>query len=358
MERTQESPGDGWGFWEKESCQPKPISSFFFSCWLEKKAQLTAGPHHTNLNRRSGRRRRAIFFFVLFSLKDPFCSFALVFPLSFVFVFLFQSKRWDEGVVVGKVMMEGPSQDEKNFVTLKQAPEQVKASEKARMKAVCCCLSDAPLKTPIVVCDLGKLYNKEAIIEFILERRSNPENEISEEFQHLKSLKDVHAVIFEPNPNYDELDQGKAIPFLCPITKETFNGIHPFVVLKPCSHALSNKILKETKEKRCAVCEAPFEEDDVIPLNADEETMEKLKDRLGGEEGKSREPKKGRRGKEPRKTRPRRRRKHRRTEKRGGVGVPEIVLSTNLFSCQKIKTTPLPGQHSHRRTKRERLVFE
>eukprot|EP00009_Paramoeba_aestuarina_P008036 CAMPEP_0201520786 /NCGR_PEP_ID=MMETSP0161_2-20130828/12554_1 /ASSEMBLY_ACC=CAM_ASM_000251 /TAXON_ID=180227 /ORGANISM="Neoparamoeba aestuarina, Strain SoJaBio B1-5/56/2" /LENGTH=262 /DNA_ID=CAMNT_0047919271 /DNA_START=149 /DNA_END=937 /DNA_ORIENTATION=- len=174
------------------------------------------------------------------------------------------------------------------LVTLKQAPGQIKASEKARLHAVCCSLSDRPLKAPVVVCDLGKLYNKEAIIEFILERKSNPDNEINEEFQHLTSLKDVTPVTLEPNPNFDELDQGKSYPFLCPITKETFNGIHPFVFLKSCSHAVSEKILKETSDKRCPVCEALFEDDDVVPLNPDEETMEKLKDRLEAKEAQKR----------------------------------------------------------------------
>ena len=118
------------------------------------------------------------------------------------------------------------------LVTLKQAPEQVSASEKNRLKAVCCSLSDIPLKAPVVVCELGKLYNKEAVIEYLLERKMNPEGEVNEEFRHLKSLKDVKVVIFEPNPDFDELEQGRQYPFLCPITREMFNGIHGFVVLR------------------------------------------------------------------------------------------------------------------------------
>ena len=123
-----------------------------------------------------------------------------------------------------------PRRDE--LVTLKQAPEQVKASEKARLKAVCCSLSDLPLKDPVVVCELGKLYNKEAVIELLLERKMNGGGEGNEEVAHIKSLKDVKKVIFEPNPKFDELEQGRQYPFLCPITKEMFNGIHPFVVFR------------------------------------------------------------------------------------------------------------------------------
>jgi hypothetical protein len=44
-----------------------------------------------------------------------------------------------------------------------------------------------PLQEPIVSCDLGKLYNKDAVIEFLLDRSSFGDGE--EICRHIRSLK-------------------------------------------------------------------------------------------------------------------------------------------------------------------------
>lgn len=44
-----------------------------------------------------------------------------------------------------------------------------------------------PLQEPIVSCDLGKLYNKDAVIEFLLDRSAFGDGE--EICRHIRSLK-------------------------------------------------------------------------------------------------------------------------------------------------------------------------
>ena len=47
-----------------------------------------------------------------------------------------------------------------------------------------CSITQEPLQTPIVACGLGRLYNKDAVIETLLDRANLPETA-----QHIRSLK-------------------------------------------------------------------------------------------------------------------------------------------------------------------------
>ena len=49
------------------------------------------------------------------------------------------------------------------------------------------CAQQRPLQEPIVSCDLGKLYNKDAVIEFLLDRSAFGDGE--EICGHIRSLK-------------------------------------------------------------------------------------------------------------------------------------------------------------------------
>jgi hypothetical protein len=49
------------------------------------------------------------------------------------------------------------------------------------------CVPQRPLQEPIVSCELGKLYNKDAVIEFLLDRSAFGDGE--EICGHIRSLK-------------------------------------------------------------------------------------------------------------------------------------------------------------------------
>ena len=63
----------------------------------------------------------------------------------------------------------------------------------------------------MVACELGRLYNKEAIIEKLLNAKSEGKSE-SNTADHIKSLKDVKELQLEPNPAFkDKVTVGSRI---------------------------------------------------------------------------------------------------------------------------------------------------
>jgi len=62
-----------------------------------------------------------------------------------------------------------------------------------------CALTNQLLKEPIVACELGKLYNKDAIIEFLLDKKSSDK---PDKVSHIKGLKDIHTLKLSENPAY------------------------------------------------------------------------------------------------------------------------------------------------------------
>jgi hypothetical protein len=127
------------------------------------------------------------------------------------------------------------------LVRLKQQPEQASSSNMARIRSRCCSLSNDPLSPPIVACGLGRLYNKDVVIEALLNKQFENQSDCS----HIRSLKDVTEVKMTVNPNHTSENDPDVCPYICPITKVEFNGIHSFLLLKTCGHLLSVKSLKE-----------------------------------------------------------------------------------------------------------------
>ncbi|KAK6588198.1 hypothetical protein RS030_6828 [Cryptosporidium xiaoi] len=60
--------------------------------------------------------------------------------------------------------------------------------DKHHNKWTTCFLTNEPLNPPIVICNKGHLYNKESIINYLLEKRRN------KNLLHIKKLSDVHNV--------------------------------------------------------------------------------------------------------------------------------------------------------------------
>jgi len=61
-----------------------------------------------------------------------------------------------------------------------------------------CALSNNPLVEPIVACELGYLYNKEAVITALLDKSLSSHN--GGTFSHIRKVKDVVRLILCPNP--------------------------------------------------------------------------------------------------------------------------------------------------------------
>ncbi|GAA5860871.1 hypothetical protein JCM3774_003170 [Rhodotorula dairenensis] len=134
-----------------------------------------------------------------------------------------------------------------------------------------CALSKQPLRQPVVSCPLGRLYNKEAVIAYLLNPPTAPDSAtpFGSDGQlvagHIRSLKDVVTLRLTPNPNLvDPATQnadspsdrtpanangaGSAAPFVCPISLREMNGTVKFVYRKPCGCVVSESALREMRK--------------------------------------------------------------------------------------------------------------
>lgn len=116
-----------------------------------------------------------------------------------------------------------------------------------------CSVSQQLLRAPVVMCGLGRLYNKMSLIEGLLNRSSLPDTA-----NHIKSLKDVKDLNLTANPDFkpdDEKKEGgldeRACPYICPITGLEMSGKFRFVGLWSCGCVMSERIFKEINGQLC-----------------------------------------------------------------------------------------------------------
>ncbi|XP_006018250.1 protein RTF2 homolog [Alligator sinensis] len=149
-----------------------------------------------------------------------------------------------------------------------------------------CALSQEKLTRPIVACELGRLYNKEAVIEFLLDKSSD---KVVEAASHIRSIKNVTELNLTDNPAWngdkgntkgDKYNDIQCACFICPVVGLEMNGKHRFCVLRNCGCVFSERALKEIKADVCHKCGVPFQEDDVILLNGNKDDVENLKKRM------------------------------------------------------------------------------
>lgn len=151
-----------------------------------------------------------------------------------------------------------------------------------------CALSGIRLKKPIVACQLGKLYNKTAIIENLLEQKTSSSNPQQSIVSHIKSLKDVKELKLKEKSNYDIAHQASSgsehfqAQFVCPISGLDMNGSYKFYYILTCGCVLSERAIKQVpNESLCILCSKPYDtEMDLIVLNGSREEMTELKERL------------------------------------------------------------------------------
>lgn len=128
-----------------------------------------------------------------------------------------------------------------------------------------CPVSHKALAKPIVSDYSGDLYNKDAIIQYLLPADVSgiDKTEYDAFIQgRIKSLKDVVEVQFEVEKD----DTLKTEKLVCPITgKELGVGVKA-VYLVPCGHAFSQEAVREMGTAECSVCNEKYEERDVVPI--------------------------------------------------------------------------------------------
>ncbi|XP_064486850.1 replication termination factor 2-like [Ornithodoros turicata] len=173
-----------------------------------------------------------------------------------------------------------PRRDE--LVRTKQKPEQKDKDAEAVAKWKHCAITQEELRLPVVSCDLGRLYNKEAVIEYLLNKEAT-----SDIAKHIRSLKDLVELNLTENPTYrrkgadkgDEYVDHRASRFICPVVGLEMNGKYKFCYLRHCGCVLSERALK-VKSDVCHKCGKPFEDDDIVVLNGTEEELSVLEEKM------------------------------------------------------------------------------
>ncbi|KAJ2763211.1 Replication termination factor 2 [Coemansia sp. BCRC 34490] len=170
---------------------------------------------------------------------------------------------------------------------VREKPKDEKADRKNQLIAMYyhCALSKKPLEAPVVGDGLGRLYNREAVLEYLLGKDTFGDG--AQVCKHIKSLKDIKTLTAKDNPAYEKskkstailsFDQQPAAPFLCPVTGKEMNGNAPFEFLWSCGCVFSAQARKEISSGLCVVCSEPFKSNDVVPINSqDPEVLSLLK---------------------------------------------------------------------------------
>jgi hypothetical protein len=173
-----------------------------------------------------------------------------------------------------------PKRDD--LVRTRTKPEQVNRSAELFAKWKHCAITQQPLQPPIVACELGRLYNKEAIIEFLLDRSKL---ECAAKFSYIRGLKDVKELRLTTNPEF-KADASKAgndhpvCQYICPVSGLEFNGRYRFCYFRGCGCVFSDRALKEIKDATCINCGKPYVDDDIITINGTDEEIAELRVRM------------------------------------------------------------------------------
>lgn len=126
-------------------------------------------------------------------------------------------------------------------------------------------ISHKPLAQPVVSDSSGKLYNKDTILEFLLEG-SRKEEADSVTQGEIKSLKDIVELKFDVDAEASA--KAKREIWKCPVTGDRLGPESKAVYLVPCGHVFSGSAVKEISGEKCLTCETEYAPNDVVPILA------------------------------------------------------------------------------------------
>ena len=151
-------------------------------------------------------------------------------------------------------------------------------------KAVTCCVSSFELEEPVMCCELGYLYNKEALLRKIITK------ELPDKYSHIRSLKDVVEIKLTTkegagsiNTDSDGKVGHQGAKYICPVTMRDMNGFNKFCVLRSSKVMMSMEAIHQVAEatKTCPITGMSFDPaEDIILLYPDEEELESQRGRM------------------------------------------------------------------------------
>ncbi|CAL8114274.1 unnamed protein product [Orchesella dallaii] len=179
-----------------------------------------------------------------------------------------------------------PKRDE--LVKTKKKPEQKDKNAERAFRWKHCAITQQRLQPPVVSCELGRLYNKESVLETLLNKKE-PTPDVA---AHIRTLRDVKELQLTANPTSTDASSTSAevgdayidvqkSKWICPISGQEMNGTFKFSFIWSCGCVLSDKALKEMRKanpesSECLRCQKSFNFEDVILMNpTDEEEKER-----------------------------------------------------------------------------------
>ncbi|RDH28459.1 Rtf2 RING-finger-domain-containing protein [Aspergillus welwitschiae] len=138
-----------------------------------------------------------------------------------------------------------------------------------------CPISHNQLMRPIVSDSVGNLYNKDAILRFLLpgdEADGISSKADCEEILcgRVKGLRDVVELKFEVDTEREAHPangkQDKREGWICPVTAKQLGPNVKSVYLVPCGHVFSEEAIRQLKGDKCLQCDEPYTPDNVIPI--------------------------------------------------------------------------------------------
>ncbi|XP_067935755.1 replication termination factor 2-like isoform X2 [Watersipora subatra] len=159
------------------------------------------------------------------------------------------------------------------LVQVKKRPEQKDKAADTLHKWSNCTITQTPLHKPIVICQLGMLFNKSSILELLLGKSTASK---CKEMKHIESLRDVKELQLTDNMSKGESDA----PYICPITGLEMNGKHKFICLWRCGCVLSERGMKEVKSMQCHKCGIDYTSTDIVIINPTDEEFDLIKSRM------------------------------------------------------------------------------
>lgn len=118
-----------------------------------------------------------------------------------------------------------------------------------------CALSQKPLSIPIVSDSTGNLYNKDAVLEKLLDggQKSHEENVADSDRTSgaISSLRDVVEVQFSVEEEEKGGQKSSTLRLICPVSGKTLGPGVKAVYLVPCGHAFAESAIKEMPGDQC-----------------------------------------------------------------------------------------------------------
>lgn len=128
-----------------------------------------------------------------------------------------------------------------------------------------CSVSRRPLQVPVASDALGRLYNKDAVVQHLLQRHQQEPSSSSkpvDPIPHIRGLRDITDLNLTPNTLYrppsptTSATDHSVYPFMCPLSSKQMDGKQRFVYISSCGCVMSFTGLRTTVTASKAIDEA------------------------------------------------------------------------------------------------------